>query len=102
MPASNKPLSNIDAPDEGTPAVPASASARTRRGRSEGVSGPGRRLAILEAARRRFAEFGFEATTVRQIADDVNILSGSLYHHFATKDDMLHEIVRDAVLQMRD
>ena len=61
-----------------------------------------RRATILKVAARRFAEFGFEATTVRQIADDVNILSGSLYHHFTTKDEMLHEIVRDAVLQIRD
>lgn len=61
-----------------------------------------RRETILKVATRRFAAFGFEATTVRQIADDVNILSGSLYHHFATKDEMLHEIVRDAVLQMKD
>ena len=61
-----------------------------------------RRATILQVATRRFAEFGFEATTVRQIADDVNILSGSLYHHFATKDEILHEVVRDAVLQMKD
>ncbi|CAN7195437.1 TetR/AcrR family transcriptional regulator [Phenylobacterium sp. LjRoot225] len=61
-----------------------------------------RRATILNVATRRFAEFGFEATTVRQLADDVNILSGSLYHHFATKDEMLHEIVRDAVLQVKD
>jgi AcrR family transcriptional regulator len=61
-----------------------------------------RRARILQVAARRFAEFGFAATTVRQIADDVNILSGSLFHHFATKEDMLHEIVRDAVLQMQD
>lgn len=57
-----------------------------------------RRDAILAAAARRFAEFGFGATTVRQIADDVNILSGSLYHHFATKEEMLHEVVREAAL----
>jgi AcrR family transcriptional regulator len=67
-----------------------------------GKSMADRRAEILAVATRRFAEHGFEATTVRQIADDVSILSGSLYHHFATKDDMLHEIVRDAVLQMRD
>ncbi len=60
-----------------------------------------RRYEILDAAARRIADHGFEATTVRQIADDVGILSGSLYHHFATKDDMLHEIVRDAVQKMR-
>jgi AcrR family transcriptional regulator len=61
-----------------------------------------RRVTILKAATRRFAQHGFEATTVRQLADDVNILSGSLYHHFETKDEMLHEIVRDAVLQVKD
>ena len=61
-----------------------------------------RRTRILQVAARRFAEFGFAATTVRQIADDVNILSGSLFHHFTTKEEMLHEIVRNAVLQMRD
>ena len=60
------------------------------------------RQVILDAAARRFAEFGFEATTVRQIADDVNILSGSLYHHFATKEEMLAEVVRDAVLDQRE
>ena len=61
-----------------------------------------RRARILEAATRRFAEFGYEAATVRQIGDDVSLLSGSLYHHFATKDDMLHEIVQGPVQQMRD
>ena len=61
-----------------------------------------RRTRILEAATRRFAEHGFEATTVRQIADDVSILSGSLYHHFASKEAMLHEIVRDTAEKMRD
>lgn len=61
-----------------------------------------RREAILVAAARRFAEYGFEATTVRQIADDVNVLSGSLYHHFATKEEILDEIVRDAALAQRE
>lgn len=61
-----------------------------------------RRTLILGVAARRFAASGFEATTVRQIAEDVNILSGSLFHHFATKEDMLHEIVRGPVLRMRD
>lgn len=39
---------------------------------------------------------------MRQIADDVNILSGSLYHHFATKEEMLDSVVRDAVLDQRE
>src|SRR5438094_591254 len=70
---------------------------------STGKTAPAeRRTAILQAATRRFAQFGFEATTVRQIADDVNILSGSLYHYFETKEEMLHEIVRDAALQIQN
>ena len=59
-----------------------------------------RRERILAAAAARFAEFGFGTTTVRQIADDVDILSGSLYHHFTTKEEILGEIVRDAALRL--
>ncbi|MFC5099382.1 helix-turn-helix domain-containing protein [Kibdelosporangium philippinense] len=32
-----------------------------------------------------FAERGFRATTVRDIADAAGILSGSLYHHFDSR-----------------
>lgn len=53
-----------------------------------------RRGQILSVAARLFAEYGFETTSVRQIADEVQILPGSLYHHFDTKEDMLHEILR--------
>ncbi|MDE8653615.1 TetR/AcrR family transcriptional regulator [Novosphingobium album (ex Liu et al. 2023)] len=73
-----------------------------RNARSGNVAGADRRDLILAAASRRFAEFGFGATTVRQIADDVHVLSGSLYHHFATKEEILDEIVREAALEQRD
>lgn len=75
---------------------------RGARAKAPGGQPIDRRELILTAATRRFAEYGFEATTVRQIADDVNILSGSLYHHFATKEEILEEIVRDAILSSRD
>lgn len=61
-----------------------------------------RREVILEAAARRFAEYGFGATTGRQIADDVNILSGSLYHHFAAREEMLDGVVHDAAMDQRE
>lgn len=80
----------------------AAASPAVARGRPPKPELADRRAQIVAAATQRIAESGFEATTVRQIADDVGILSGSLYHHFATKDEILGEIVRDAVLQMRD
>jgi AcrR family transcriptional regulator len=70
------------------------------RRKAEASAPADRRTAILSAATRRFADAGFEATTVRQIADDVNLLSGSLYHHFETKEEMLHEIVREAAVKL--
>jgi AcrR family transcriptional regulator len=53
-----------------------------------------RRVQIANAAALLFAEYGYEATSVRQIADQVGMLPGSLYNHFATKEDMLHAVVR--------
>ncbi|MGJ3508792.1 TetR/AcrR family transcriptional regulator [Enemella sp. A6] len=53
----------------------------------------GRRGEILAAAGMLFAEKGVVATTVREIADEVGILSGSLYHHFASKDEILDAII---------
>ncbi|WP_054816692.1 TetR/AcrR family transcriptional regulator [Nocardia arizonensis] len=41
-----------------------------------------------------FAERGLRATTVRDIADAAGILSGSLYHHFDSKESMVDEILR--------
>ena len=40
-----------------------------------------------------FAEKGFRATTVREIADAAGILSGSLYHHFDSKESIADEIL---------
>lgn len=64
--------------------------------------GAERRMRILQAARRRFAASGFESTTMRQIADDVGLLAGSLYHHFANKEEMLHETLREVAFRLRD
>jgi AcrR family transcriptional regulator len=52
-----------------------------------------RRDVILERAADLFAKKGVAATTVREIAEAVGILSGSLYHHFASKEDIVDAIV---------
>ena len=52
-----------------------------------------RRAELLELAAQLFAERGFRATTVRDIADAAGILSGSLYHHFDSKESMVDEIL---------
>lgn len=61
-----------------------------------------RRDEIVQKATELFARRGFEATTIREIAAAVNILSGSLYHHFGTKEDILHGAVTPAMEQLRN
>ena len=56
-------------------------------------SEPSRREQLLAIAARLFAEKGFKNTTVRDIADAAGILSGSLYHHFDSKESMVDEIL---------
>nr|WP_067569227.1 TetR/AcrR family transcriptional regulator [Nocardia acidivorans] len=53
-----------------------------------------RRSELLGLAANLFAERGLRATTVRDIADAAGILSGSLYHHFDSKEAMVDEILR--------
>ena len=57
-------------------------------------AGSERRDEILAIAAELFAERGFGATTVREIADSAGILSGSLYHHFDSKESMVEELLR--------
>ncbi|HUQ55847.1 TetR/AcrR family transcriptional regulator [Lentzea sp.] len=54
----------------------------------------GRRQELLALAAKMFAERGYGQTTVRDIADAAGILSGSLYHHFDSKESMVDEILR--------
>lgn len=54
-----------------------------------------RRDELLRLAATMFAERGLKATTVRDIADSAGILSGSLYHHFKSKEQMVEEVMRD-------
>jgi AcrR family transcriptional regulator len=52
-----------------------------------------RRDAVLALAADLFAEKGFRATTVRDIADAAGVLSGSLYHHFDSKEAIVDELL---------
>jgi AcrR family transcriptional regulator len=55
---------------------------------------------ILLCAARLFRIKGFRATTARAISKVVGILSGSLFHHFASKEQMLLEIMHEAASSM--
>ena len=54
-----------------------------------------RRGQVLDAARSQFALRGFEATTMRDIADAAGITASNLYRYFESKDSMIHAILGD-------
>jgi AcrR family transcriptional regulator len=54
---------------------------------------PTRRGELLRIAAELFATKGFKNTTVRDIAEASGILSGSLYHHFDSKESMIDEVL---------
>ncbi len=60
---------------------------------STGSTNGSRRDELLRIAGALFAERGFKNTTVRDIADAAGILSGSLYHHFDSKESMVDELL---------
>ena len=55
---------------------------------------------IVSAAAKVFRTKGYHAATVRDIADEVGILKGSLYHHFDSKEDLLYLVVKEPIAQM--
>ncbi len=47
---------------------------------------------ILEAARQLFVDEGYEAVSVRKIAERAKITHGTIYVHFKDKDDLLYQV----------
>ena len=55
-----------------------------------------RKAQIHRAACKLFREKGFHGTSIRDIAESVGMLGGSLYSHISSKDEILWEIVDSA------
>jgi AcrR family transcriptional regulator len=54
-----------------------------------------RRSQVLDVARSQFALRGFEATTMRDLADATGLTAGNIYRYFESKDSMIMEILGD-------
>ncbi len=52
---------------------------------------------ILAATRRLLSEFGIEGVTLKAITDQARVGAGSFYNLFASKDDAVFEVVREAI-----
>jgi AcrR family transcriptional regulator len=69
-------------------------------GRPAGPSGDTRRR-ILAAALDLFAERGYHATSMRDLARAVGVRESALYHHFSSKERILETVVHEQNLQSR-
>src|ERR1700687_5074491 len=56
-----------------------------------------RRQQLLDAAARLFRERGYHVTSMRDIAREVGMLSGSIYYHFSSKEEMLLAVYEEGL-----
>ena len=54
-----------------------------------------RRSELTREAARLFAERGYHGTSIGDLAEALGVQKASLYHHFASKQDLLYETMRD-------
>lgn len=69
-------------------------SAKKARQSSRGAD---RRRQLLDAAASLFSTFGYTGTSMRDIAAEAGILSGSVYYHFKSKDELLLAVHEEGV-----
>jgi AcrR family transcriptional regulator len=79
-----------------TTAMPARSAARTA------PRAHNRLPQILDEAATLFCEKGFQATSVRDIVRAVDMLPGSLYYHFAAKEDLLVAVYAEGVRRITE
>ncbi len=54
-----------------------------------------RREELTRIAARLFAERGYQGTSLADLADELGVQKPSLYHHIASKEDLLWEVARE-------
>lgn len=57
---------------------------------------------LLAAGARLFCLKGYDGTTVRDIAAEVGILSGSIFHHFKSKEEILFNVMLEASISLTE
>ena len=63
--------------------------------RTTGSDGARTEAAIREAATMLIARFGYEAVTMRRLADEVGVQAAALYRYFPTKEELLFALMRE-------
>ncbi|PZQ64231.1 MAG: TetR family transcriptional regulator [Phenylobacterium zucineum] len=57
--------------------------------------GRARRAAVLQAARKLFAQHGFKGASLAAVAQEVGITDAGLLYHFPTKNDLLLAVIAE-------
>src|SRR3954463_11841233 len=89
---SSGPRVRIHAMAKTAPARAKSSARGPRNNSSAGGRARGRKRRdeeVLDAAARVFARRGYSDASVQDVADELGILKGSLYHYISTKEDLL-------------
>jgi AcrR family transcriptional regulator len=63
--------------------------------RTVGSEGARTEAAIREAAVQLIARHGYEAVSMRRLAEEVGVQAGALYRYFPTKQDLLASMMRE-------
>ena len=58
------------------------------------------RTRIQDVALELFIEQGYEATSLREIAEKLGVTKAALYYHFKTKDDIVTSMIADRLAAM--
>jgi AcrR family transcriptional regulator len=70
--------------------------------RTVGSAADDTRQRILDVAVDLFIERGYAGTSVRDISERLGMTKGSLYYHFASKDDLLAALVEPMLTELDD
>ncbi|MET9069093.1 TetR/AcrR family transcriptional regulator [Streptosporangium sandarakinum] len=60
------------------------------------------RTRIQETALRLFTEQGYEATSLREIAEALGVTKAALYYHFKSKEEIVTSLVEDRIRTLEE
>jgi AcrR family transcriptional regulator len=66
------------------------------------IAEAGTRARIQQVALQLFTDNGYEATSLREIAEHLGVTKAALYYHFKTKDDIIDSLVADRGSRIED
>jgi AcrR family transcriptional regulator len=64
---------------------------------AKNAAGGGRRHEILRKAAQIFLKHGYEATSMKLVAEHASVTKPGLYYHFKSKQDLLYSIISHAM-----